>query len=393
MAQHPSRSPSLSVNRAPEATRLVHWNIKELDTQKLSSPDHPQVNAAASILGELGADLFSINEIHCDPTRDNLGSFLQRFPNSLDSYRLSPSNTGLRSDPQKKILDRSNFGWFPGQYATGFASCFPLIRTLEIQNLKWKDWEPNFDRSRFELGGVDPDAIELFDKSFIVHWIEIKGRPLALICLHAVPAFNFGQNKSPNAERNRAQLQFLRWYLTGEPKAPPGFPYDPLPAGQPFLAMGDFNSPLHDALYPGGSATLALLNHPGIHRQMAQIDKDLLQAIPRFAPTITYFFDGWDYQRLPQQLDYILVSKELRIHNLTVVFANPDRQIHGFHDPDSDLTPLLAAMEKPGRVASVQNGLAYGRPDQVAVVSVQKDYARLRAGSDHLPLVLDFSWN
>jgi endonuclease/exonuclease/phosphatase family metal-dependent hydrolase len=114
--------------------------------------------------------------------------------------------------------------------------------------------------------------------------------------------------------------------------------------------------------------------------------------LPRLDPTITYFSDGWDYNHLPTELDYILVSRELKIHQLTVAFANPDRRIHGLYDPDSDLTPLLAALTEPGRQAGLQRGAAFGRSDQVAVVSVLEDFARLRAGSDHLPLVLDFSW-
>lgn len=396
MAPRPLPSPFMSVSPRPaDHLRLVHWNIKELDSLKLSMPQHLQVEAAADILRDLGADLFSINEVHCDPTRDNLADFLQRFDHkhTLAYHRLSPSNTGLRSDPANKVIDRSNFGWFPGQYATGFASRFPLEKTLEIQKLRWKEWEPDIDLSSFNLGGVSPDEIELFDKSFSVHWLKIQGHSLAIICLHTVPAFDFGQDKSPNAQRNRAQLEFLRWFLIGEPRphlSAQGI--EPLSKDQAFIALGDFNCPLWDERYAGGAVLRSLLDHPRIHPKVARIPQDLLHDLPRLDPTITFFADGWDYQRLPTELDYILVSREFKIHCLQVIFANPDRRIHGLFDPDSDLTPLLEALERPDRKVGLQRGAAFGRADQVAVVSVSKEFARLRAGSDHLPLLLDFSW-
>ncbi|MDQ3232620.1 MAG: endonuclease/exonuclease/phosphatase family protein, partial [Pseudobdellovibrionaceae bacterium] len=374
MEPRPLPSPSMSASQRPtDSLRLVHWNIKELDTLKLSQPEHLQVQAAADIFQALGADLFSINEVHHDPTRDNLGAFLGHCDpqKTLPYYRLSPSNTGLRSDPARQILDRSNFGFFPGQYATGFASRFPLEKTLEIQKLRWKEWEPNIDLTSFNLGGVHPDEIELFDKSFTVHWLTIEGRSLAVVCLHTVPAFNFGQDKSPNAQRNRAQLEFLRWFLTGEPRphlTAQGI--EPLRQDQAFLAMGDFNCPLRDKNCPGGPVLQSLLADPRVDPQLARIAPTILWDLPRLDPTITFFADGWDYNRLPTELDYVLVSRELKIHNLEVIFANPDRRIHGLYDPDSDLTPLLEALAEPGRKVGLQRGISFGRADQVAVVSV-----------------------
>ncbi len=396
MEPHPSHSPFMSVKPRPtEALRFVHWNIKELDSVKLSMPEHLQVEAAAAIMRGLDADLFSINEVHHDPSRDNLAAFLKYFDpgHHLAHYRLSPTNSGLRSDPSRNIPDRSNFGWFPGQYATGFASHFPLEKTLEIQALRWKEWDPGIDLSPFNFGAASPDEIELFDKSFTVHWLILEGKSLAVICLHTVPAFHFGQEKSPNAVRNRAQLEFLRWFLVGEPRPDlSARGIEPLPPDQAFIALGDFNCPLRDPHCPGGPVLQSLLAHPRIHPQVARISQDILWDLPRLDPTITFFADGWDYHRLPTELDYILVSRALKIHQLSVVFANPDRRIHGLYDPDSDLTPLLAALAEPGRKVGLQRGSAFGRSDQVAVVSVREDFARLRAGSDHLPLVLDFSW-
>ncbi len=404
--------------------RLVHWNIKELDSRKLTLPESQQVNAAAQILSELQPDFLSLNEIHYDRLRaktlgrDNLQDFLERWDRGrhLSSLCFAPSNTGLRSlpdenghylqqlpdrkDPRQKLIDRSNFGLFPGQYATGFAAHVPLQKNLIVQDLLWREWQPERDLSHFEFGTLKADEIELFDKSLCVSWLEVDGKSLAFVCLHAVPAFAFGQTKSPNAARNEAQLQFLQWFLFGEPAPSQTIVKDlsskgivPLAKSQAFIATGDFNSPLRDPRYPGGGIIEQMLKHPRVHNRMAMIPPQDLEAGPRLQPTTSFFSEGWDYSYLPTQLDYMIVSKELNIHRLDVIFAAADRQIHALRDPDDELTPLLSALQKPGRLVSIQNARAMGRPDQVAVVSVLEDFARLRAASDHLPLVLDFSWS
>jgi endonuclease/exonuclease/phosphatase family metal-dependent hydrolase len=395
------------VNRPRSCHRLVHWNIKELDSQKLQSPHHAQVTAAGDILAELQADILSLNEIHNDPARqktlgrDNLQDFLQHWDRAheLKYSSLSPSNTGQRSNPSQKRIDRSNFGLFPGQYATGLASRFPIQKSLIVQALKWVEWQPQRDLANFFFGAASASEIELFDKSLSVQWLEIEGRSLAVVCLHAVPAFNFGQDKSPNAHRNHAQLQFLQWFLTGEPQPMPqvlarlhSLGLEPLAADQAFIAVGDLNSPLDDQRYPGGEIIQALLKHPRIHPRMAMIKDSVLQNGPKFNPTMSFFSEGWDYTQLPTQLDYMLVSRELKILNMQVIFANPDRQIHALRDPDDDPSLLLASLQKPGRRVSIMKGRAFGRMGQVAVVSVSEAFARLRAASDHLPLLLDFCW-
>ncbi len=395
------------VSRPRSCYRLVHWNIKELDSQKLQATDHAQVTSAGDILAELQADILSLNEIHNDPSRqktlgrDNLQDFLQHWDRAqvLKYSSLSPSNTGQRSNPSQKRIDRSNFGLFPGQYATGLASRFPIQKSLIVQALKWVEWQPQRDLANFFFGSASASEIELFDKSLSVQWLEIEGRSLAMVCLHAVPAFNFGQDKSPNAYRNHAQLQFLQWFLTGEPQPPPqvlallhSLGLEPLAADQAFIAVGDLNSPLGDQRYPGGEIIQALLNHPRIHPRMAMIKDSVLQNGPKFNPTMSFFAEGWDYAQLPTQLDYMLVSRELKILDMQVIFANPDRQIHALRDPDDDPSLLLASLQKPGRLVSIMKGRAFGRLDQVAVVSVSEAFARLRAASDHLPLLLDFCW-
>ena len=395
------------VTRPRSCHRLVHWNIKELDSKKLQSADHPQVTSAGDILAELQPDILSLNEIHNDPSRqktlgrDNLQDFLQHWDRAqeLKYSSLSPSNTGQRSIPSQKRIDRSNFGLFPGQYATGLASRFPIQKSLIVQALKWVEWQPQRDLSKFSFGSTAASEIELFDKSLSVQWLEIEGRSLAMVCLHAVPAFNFGQDKSPNAHRNHAQLQFLQWFLTGEPQPAPevlahlhSLGLEALAPNQAFIAVGDLNSPLGDKRYPGGDIIQNLLNHPRIHPRMAMIPHSVLEHGPKFKPTMSFFSEGWDYAHLPTQLDYMLISKELTILNMQVIFAKPDRQIHAIRDSDVDSSPLIESLQKPGRRVSVMKGAAFGRMDQVAVVSVSEAFAKLRAASDHLPLLLDFCW-
>ena len=58
--------------------------------------------------------------------------------------------------------------------------------------------------------------ITLFDKNFTHVILDVEGKDLHVILLHSVPAYHFGNKKSPNYARNADQLRFLEWFLTGK---------------------------------------------------------------------------------------------------------------------------------------------------------------------------------
>ncbi|MCX6129375.1 MAG: hypothetical protein NTX25_09980 [Proteobacteria bacterium] len=401
--------------------RLVHWNIRELDSMKLSEVKNAQVEAASSVLEHLRADILSINEIHYDTERaqqigrDNLQDFLQRFPSgqNLIHQCFAPANTGsraqrdehgqylrdtpLRGHPHGALIDRSNYGLFPGQYASGLATHFPIQSKQIIQDLLWRDWQPDILQSEFQWAGVGPESLELFDKSLSISYLDCMGTSLAIVCLHAVPAFNFGQNKSPNAARNAAQLNFLEWFLLGKPTLSPSIlkrlekaGIQPLSPSQRFIAVGDFNCPLHENRYPGSQTLQRLLTNPRIQARQAKIPPHLIRGTSKLKTEHTYFSSGWDLGKLPTQLDYILVSQGLEIKTMETVFAAPELQVHAFLNDAADAEAELACLQAPGRSLALQKQRDAGGRLQTAIVSVNRSFAELRAASDHLPLCLDF---
>jgi endonuclease/exonuclease/phosphatase family metal-dependent hydrolase len=304
------------------------------------------------------------------------------------------------NDRRQTLIDRSNFGLFPGQYATALASHYRCTKTQLIQNLKWLDWQPDRELRNFSLGGVKPTEIELFDKSFSVHWLDCCNRSIAVICLHSVPAFNFGQKQSPNALRNADQLAFLQWFLLGEPRPRPEvlrhlqeLGIEPLAANQAFIAVGDFNTPLGDSRYPGGKIIQAMLEHPRIQPRQAMIDAAEQAYLPAIEPNTSFFSSGWDTRKLATQLDYLLVSKELQIERMSVIYAAPQALIHAVSPNWQELSSQLSRYHRQDRVAKIlsNNGAKAGQ--EFKLVSAERDFALLREASDHLPLILDFSYS
>jgi endonuclease/exonuclease/phosphatase family metal-dependent hydrolase len=374
----------------------------ELDSYKLDN-GHEQVKAAVSILQGLHPDILSVNEIQFDFDRAHdevpqlkaeieqqakiagLNLDAPREPQNLTrlchlvfgsnaslNMTFAPGNCGLRAlrdergnyldrrtqangEGRFELVDNANFGWFPGQYSTALATRLSIVRRDIYSSLKWSDWNPTLDLTRFNFGsGLQAQDVPLFDKNFTVSYLEHEGVNIALIALHAVPAYDFGRSDSPNLLRNYDQLRFLAWFLTGEKDAelvaPAGI--SPLAADRPFIAAGDFNVE-YGGDKPGSKVLRQLLAHPRLHNRLATIPVNSLPPDGLIAPETTFFPYGRNYQKGAMHLDYILVSSQLNIIRLKTLFCSPASR-------DADPSP---------------DGLTF---------------ELLRQASDHLPLLLDF---
>jgi endonuclease/exonuclease/phosphatase family metal-dependent hydrolase len=254
---------------------VVHWNIKELTTKKLHN-NNEQLDAVKNILDEFTFDILSVNELQYDlpnvPTEtfqsqgvnaEILAKHLRKDPME-HAISFTQANTGNKAKRVKykyatkmtkrsrKLADQDNFGLFPGQYSTALISKYPIKSEIIVKNLKWREFNKNVSFAKFRRanGRRVPTSIQLFDKSFTDVVIEVDGKEVHLIALHAVPSFHFGNKRSPNYERNRDQLRFLEWYLTGgtdiSVKLPKKYAHiKPLKKGTPFIAMGDFNTSIY----------------------------------------------------------------------------------------------------------------------------------------------------
>lgn len=263
--------------KSEDVIEVVHWNIKELDTQKLAE-DNEQLEAVKNILDEYNFDLLSINELQYDkkgiPDQfyssegKNAEKLLTKLDKETMDYAISfhQANTGNKAKKNskgkyltkmnrqaRKLADQDNFGIFPGQYSTALISRFPIKHEVVIKDLKWREFNRKIDLSKYKRpnGRRIPTGLELFDKTFNDTIIEVNGQEVHIITLHTVPSYHFGNKKSPNYKRNSDQLRFLEWYLTGGTDIPVQLPeryknIKPLPPTAKFIALGDWNTSIYE---------------------------------------------------------------------------------------------------------------------------------------------------
>lgn len=379
----------------------------------------------------------------------NTGALAQRDGDNFLSDRPFDSDPDFaRKDA---LIDKVNFGWTPGQYSTVFASSTPIQKRWVNAGLMWTDWDPDMDITGFDLGFTninyrDPSLTEdkiqamaraanlegdrykkypLFDKNFNVSWVNIEGRDVAMVTFHTVPAFGFdreGKVVNPNPERNKAQLEFLEWYLLGscEPASKSRVrscqtDIRPLGEGASFIATGDLNVAIDSPIYPGSKVLQRILSHAGTANARLQDRKFGLPIITKenmpaevlakieagtlapgefggFHEYTTFIPYGFDFKgrgrSKTEQLDYFIVSQDLEIKRLETYFVNPEFKDHGCFTDAAQADAVIAAEKAAGRAVDIF------KKDRTTtcVKSGAAAYGLLREGSDHLPLILEFSF-
>ena len=233
----------------PAVIRFMQFNVFEMRTAKLVYPANAQMRAAASIIRRYDPDVLSINEMQYDladvPDAGLPGNglnplrFMQTFLSGdggalpYPHWFISPANTGLRArlgEDGAWTLDEYNYGRFPAEYSMALLSKLP-VDSAAVKRHAWVRWrELAGNRMPDDL----PADLPLFDKDFYDVPVRVKGRTVRVLMLHTVPPIFTAYN----APRNADQVAFLRRYVEGGP-LPPGV--EPLPAGTPFVIMGDLN--------------------------------------------------------------------------------------------------------------------------------------------------------
>jgi hypothetical protein len=301
----------------------------------------------------------------------------------------------------RELADQVNFGTFPGQYSTGFAAKGKIVKKTSLTAIRWKDWEPAFrlQDHRLPNGDMPPDTMELFDKNFNDQEVEIDGHQVHMVTFHTVPAFNFGGTGTLNIERNRAQLEFLEWYLTGSCVSDGGLVRScqagvrPLAENAAFIAVGDFNVD-YRSTNSGAAVMQRLLQHARIHNFRSQHLDQMFQADPGDGKSyVTYMSDGIDLGKLQSNLDYFLVSKNIKVISDRVIAPLSDYAEHKCLNSKSAAQAALAQLGNLGdeKVASVSTRYQDDGSRTYCVISVAKEFAKFRAGSDHFPVLLTFS--
>lgn len=376
--------------------KLLHYNIKELDSTKIAKPT-PQLEAVKQILSQYKFDVLSLNEVQYDTknvpdknyqtTGKNLDALkkffaLKELPyisfhqaNTGNNARKKPDGTYYikpNSSEAREHADQFNFGTLPGQYSTGALSRYKIKSQNIITDLKWKEFNPKVDFSNFATasGASFSDDMLLFDKNFSDVVLDIAGKEVHLILLHTVPAYHFGNSKSINALRNAEQLRFLEWYLTGKTDFTVKLNnINPLKKGAYFIAVGDLNVALSSTENPGAKVLKRLFKKTN----------------PWIAPEkMTFTNEGSTFNPLPFRLmlDYMLSSKNITPKNGKIIHA------------DFSLTDV--------RCATKEKKMTRQSADRVEVQwissgagescrgMITRDYFNLKQASDHYPLYGEF---
>lgn len=364
---------------------IVHYNIKELDTSKIKA-SNPQLKKISEIINSKKPDLVFFNEIQYDfpgvPNNqftsegENLQKLNKIFNLNLNNYSFHPANTGKNarknSDGEYFVnpnapgardhADQINFGIFPYQYSSGFITKYKIIEEKVISTLSWKSFNPQIDLKKFKGadGSTLPKDMELFDKNFTDVTIEIDGKRIHIITLHTVPAYHFGNDNSPNYVRNRDQLRFLEWYLTGNTDIEVKLNNIKPINNETFIAAGDWNV-AHESDNPGAAIMQSILKKTN----------------PWINPSLMDFTNegsGFGPKPFRLMLDYLVTSNDLKVTNGEIMHPNFKRIELGCNNNIKDITRKNFVKMK------------YAHQGKTCFALIHQSYIEYKKASDHYPI-------
>lgn len=371
--------------------KILHYNIKELDSFKIRNVfQEKQLLEVKNILQTHEFDILSLNEIQYDlpnvPNADYItrGQNLQKLKaglglNSLTGESFNIANTGLNAKTKvdgtyylkpntqeaRAHADQVNFGTVPGQYSTGALFKYKKINEVVVNDLKWKDFNPNIDLTKYKSasGKALPEDIELFDKNFTDITLDVNGKELHLILLHTVPSFHFGNKFSVNYVRNAEQLKFLEWYLTGSTDFTVNLPnIKPLDKNAYYVATGDWNTEYSNTENPGSTVLRRLF-----HKSQLWLSD---------VKELSFTNEGGGYMKKPFRLmlDYIAYSTNIEMIDAKIIHPSFDRKELGCETISLPQTPKDYLLE------------SYKDGSRTCHVFIHKSYKAFKEASDHYPI-------
>mgnify|MGYP003682953247 CR=1 FL=1 len=379
-----------------DTIKVLHYNIKELDSQKLNQSNE-QVKNVKSITDNYDFDILSINELQYDLTGvpndsfktdgenlDKLAKLLGLKPNVTV---FGPANTGMNarigpngeyyrnanSAEARSHADQLNFGTMPGQYSTGAMLINgKLLSTKIISKLKWKDFNSSADFSEFKTadGKSIPEDMLLFDKNFTHMKIEFKAKEVHVLLLHTVPSYYFGNKFSINDYRNAEQLRFMEWYMTGSTDFKVQLKsITPISEKKYIIAVGDLNVAPTES---GGEGSLVINN----------LIKKATPWIKKSAMNFTSESSG--YRKDPNRfmLDYIFTSKLLKPVKGKIIHPN-------FEWIDAE---CAGEEESKNPNPNIYAKILFKKGTKDCYAYTRHDYVTLKKASDHYPIYGEFEF-
>ncbi|MBX3728557.1 MAG: endonuclease/exonuclease/phosphatase family protein [Candidatus Sumerlaeia bacterium] len=361
------RLPTDVVERQSQRVRVALFNIELISTAKLEEVDaqgrgaNPQLLAATAILQRIQPDILVLNELDHDydavaregaPLERNAWLFHARYlaqgdaPLRFEHAFVEPCNTGILSgrdldndgivatdaDRGTRVHGNDSFGYgeYPGQYAMGLLSRYPIERAgaRTFQTFRWLDLPGN----HIPPDWYSPEALEVFRLSSKSHWdvpIDIDGRTLHVLVSHPTPPV-FDGPEDRNGRRNFDEIKFWVHYLADDPAL-----YDDggrrggLAKGSPFIIAGDLNASLNsDPIATGEIAIRQLLDHPGIH-DPGDLHSSTGALRGRQPGPPLYYERATASWREGFRVDYLLPSPDIRIVDGGVFWPSADEDPEG----------------------------------------------------------------
>jgi endonuclease/exonuclease/phosphatase family metal-dependent hydrolase len=331
----------------PIALRMATFNIEDVRSSDLETPDNPRLKQIAAIIQRMRPNILLLNElaVRQDDSATNADRFVNLYLSVSQGEGLSPinfqtftpaTNTGAHSGhdldnsgsivstfpeitPNQTAAGRAygndcfGFGTFPGQYGMALLISPKLtIQTDQIrtfQHLLWKDL-PGFSPPRNADGtnwysDEAWDNFRLTSKNFAdIPILLPNGSILHTLISHPTPPAFDGQ-EGRNKHRNHDEIKLIRHYIDNDHSLVDDRGLKSgLDKNASFVIMGDLNADPS----AGSSINMAILTQ--------------ILTSPRIAddvfPSSDLKVDGLDptdtaHFRL--RVDYVLPSSDIKISN------------------------------------------------------------------------------
>jgi endonuclease/exonuclease/phosphatase family protein len=342
---------------APIALRIATFNIEDVRSADLDTPDNPRLKQIAAIIQRIRPNILLLSELAINQNPDqpsNADRFVEHYlavpqgpdlkPIAFTTYT-PPSNTGLPSGhdldhsgttistPPAITKDQTDagraygndalgFGTFPGQYALAILVSPKLtIQTDQIRtftNFLWKDLPGNNPPTNTDGSPwYDADTwndFRLPSKAFADIPILLPNGSLlhALIAHPTPPAFDGPEGR--NKHRNHDEIKLIRHYIDNDQAL-----YDDqgrtggLDPNSSFVIMGDLNADPSDGSSLNMVMMLQLLTSPKLADDAFPSSDIKVEGL-----------DPTDTSHFKLRVDYLLPSADITITNSGIWrLANP----------------------------------------------------------------------
>lgn len=338
----------------PIAVRIATFNIEDVRSTDLDSPDNPRLKQIAAIIQRIRPNILLLNElvVRQDNTTTNADRFVESYlkvsqgnglqPITFNTYT-PPTNTGIHSghdlDHSGSIIsthpepmteqsaaaraygnDCYGFGTFPGQYGMALLVNPKLTVQAEqirtFQHFLWKNL-PGFSAPMNTDGSpwYNPDEwndFRLVSKNFAdVPILLPNGSVLHVLISHPTPPAFDGPERR-NKHRNHDEIKLLRRFIDNDQALiDDNGRSGGLQDSASFVIMGDLNADPSD----GSSLDMVMLTELLTSTRIAD------DVFPSSQIKVDGL-DATDTARFKLRVDYVLPSTDITISNSGVWRVN-----------------------------------------------------------------------